>query len=89
MCQFITNNHASFHLCWTENLLNHEKVSKYYEYDCLQNFILLFIPLLTTLIVKNSLILAGIFFVFLQKRVRLSLKGFQYQIWTSVKRLGK
>ena len=32
--QFITNNHASFHLWWTERLLNHQKVSKYYEHDC-------------------------------------------------------
>ena len=31
--QFITDNHASFHLWWTENLLNHQKVSKYYEHD--------------------------------------------------------
>ena len=26
---FITNNHASFHLWWKENLLNYQKVSKY------------------------------------------------------------
>ena len=32
--QFITADHVSFHLCWKENLLNHEKVSKYYEHDC-------------------------------------------------------
>ena len=31
---FITNNHPSFHLWRKENLLNHEKVSKYYEDDC-------------------------------------------------------
>ena len=29
--QFITNNRASFHLWWEENLL---KISKYYEHDC-------------------------------------------------------
>ena len=34
--QFITNNHASFHFWWKENLLNHQKVSKYYEHDCRQ-----------------------------------------------------
>ena len=33
--QFITYNHASFYLWWKENLLNYQKVSKYYEYDCL------------------------------------------------------
>ena len=32
--QYVTNNHASFHLWWKENLLNHQKVSKYYEHDC-------------------------------------------------------
>ena len=30
----ITNNHVSFHLWGKENLLNHQKVSKYYEHDC-------------------------------------------------------
>ena len=32
--QFITNNDASFHLWWKKNLLNYQKVSKYYEYTC-------------------------------------------------------
>ena len=32
--QFITSNHASFHLWWKEKLLNHQKISKYYEADC-------------------------------------------------------
>ena len=31
---FITNNHASFHLWWNENLVKHQKVSKCYEHDC-------------------------------------------------------
>ena len=31
---FITNNHASFHLWRKANLLNHQKVSQYYEHDC-------------------------------------------------------
>ena len=31
---FITDKHASFHLWWKENLLNYQKVSKYYEHDC-------------------------------------------------------
>ena len=30
----ITNNHASFHLWWKGNLLNHQKVPEYYELDC-------------------------------------------------------
>ena len=32
--QFITNNHASFHLLWKKNLLKHQKVSTYYEHGC-------------------------------------------------------
>ena len=45
-----------------------------------------FLCLLTALIVKNSHILIGIYFIFLKKRPRPNLKGFQYQTWTSVKR---
>ena len=30
---FITNNHISLHLIWKENLVKHQKVSKYYDYD--------------------------------------------------------
>ena len=41
-------------------------VSKYYEHDSLQNFILLFMSLLTALIVKNSHMLAGIYYIFLK-----------------------
>ena len=75
--KFITHSHASFHLRWKENLLNYQKVAKYYEHDCLQNFIILFISFLTALIVENSLLFAEIFFVFLKKRPILNLKGFQ------------
>ena len=31
---FVTNNHASFHLWWKENLVKHQEVSKYYVHDC-------------------------------------------------------
>ena len=34
ICQFITNNHASFHVWWKKNFLNHQEVSKYFEHDC-------------------------------------------------------
>ena len=30
----ITNNRAPFHLWWKENLVKHQKISKYYENDC-------------------------------------------------------
>ena len=43
-------------------------------------FFLLFMSLLTSLIVKNSHILAGIYFIFLKKGPKSNLKDFQYQI---------
>ena len=49
---FISKKWASFHLWQEENLVKYQKVSIYYENDCLQNFILLFMPLLTAPIVK-------------------------------------
>ena len=52
-----------------------------------KNFLLLFMSLLTDPIVKTSHNLAGIYFIFLRQRPKPNLKGFQYQIWTSVKRL--
>ena len=51
---------------------------KYYKLGCLKNFILHFMSLLTSLIVKNSHTLARIYFVFLTKRPRSNLKSFGY-----------
>ena len=48
-------------------------------------FFLLSKPMLTVSVAKNSHILALIYFIFLRKRLRPNLKGFQWQI--SVKRL--
>ena len=45
----ISNHRATFHLWRKENLLRHQKVLNYYENDCLQNFLLLFVSLLTGL----------------------------------------
>ena len=73
---FIANNRASFHLRWKYNLVKHQKFSKYFDDDCLQNF-LLFLSLLTAPIVKNSYILDGIYFVFLKRRPSPNLKVFQ------------
>ena len=41
--------------------------------------------LLAAVIVKNSHILSGGYFIFLKKRPRTNLKGFQYKIWISMK----
>ena len=54
------NNRISFHWWQKEDVVNHEEVSKYYENDCLQHFLLLFMSLLTAIIVKNSRISARI-----------------------------
>ena len=70
-------------------MIKHEKVSKYYHHDCLECLLSLFISLLTTRIVQNNHILAEIYFTFLKSYPRLKLKNFQYQIWTSVKKIGK
>ena len=65
MLEFLFNKIAS--LRQNENLLKPQKVSKYYEHDCLRKFLLLFMSLLTALIVKSSHILAAISFKFLKK----------------------
>ena len=52
--------------CGKKNLLNHHKASQFFEYDCLQSFLLLFMSLLTTLIVKNSYIFPGVDIIFLE-----------------------
>ena len=72
---FINNNHVWLHLWWKGNLLNHQKVSKYFKYDCLQNFILLFMSLLTVWIVKSNS-LAGICFIFLKDVLDYTWKAF-------------
>ena len=45
--------------------------------------------LLTALIVENSHILARIYFIFLRHVLDHTLKCYQYEIWTSVKRSGE
>ena len=45
-----------------------------------------FMSLLTAPIFKNSQFLAEIYFISLNKQPRSNFQGFQYQIWTSVKR---
>ena len=51
---FVSNNRASFHLWRKEKLVKHQNVSRYFENDCLQNFLLLFMSLLTAPIVESS-----------------------------------
>ena len=44
---FFNKNHSSFHFWGKKNLTKYQKVSKCYENECLKNFLLLFISLLT------------------------------------------
>ena len=60
---FATDNHASLDGRLKENLVKHQRVSKYYENECLQNFLLLF-SFVRAAIVKNSHIWTGIYFFF-------------------------
>ena len=73
---YIINNYSLLHLWWKESLLNYQKVSKYYEHDCLQNVVLLFMSPLKALIVKNSHILIWIYFIFLQITPRPNMRDF-------------
>ena len=59
-----------------EKLVKYQKNSKYYENDCLQNFILLFISLSTVPIVKNSHILARVYLILLQVVLKQIWKSF-------------
>ena len=65
-----------FHLWWKENLIKHLKVSKYYEKDCLQNFLLLFLLLLTAKLVKNGHIQARIYVIFLKNALKQTWNSF-------------
>ena len=66
---FISNNHALFHLWKKKNLVEYQKVSKYYDHDCLQIFLLLFMSLLTVSIVQSNHILAETYFIFMKRKV--------------------
>ena len=87
---FIIDNPTSFHLRWKEKLLIYQIIWKHYEHSCMKNFLSLFKYLLTALLVKSKSYYGwDLLFIFLKNRRRPNLKGFQYQIWTSVKRWGK
>ena len=82
---FLSNNGPSFHLWWKENLVKHREVSKYYETDCLQNFILLFMLFLTTEFVKNDHIKDRIFFIFLKNVLKQTRHSFNTKFQTQWK----
>ena len=57
-----TSNHDSFDLWWTQSLAKYQKVSKCYVHASSQ-FLFRFTFLKTTVIVKNSSILAAVYFI--------------------------
>ena len=70
---FISNNRALPHFGGKKSLVKHQKVSKRYEKDCPQNFLLLFMFLLKRKFAKNCDIFA---------RIHLNiLKNVVTQIW--------
>ena len=54
------------------HLVKHQKVPQYYFHDCLKNFILLFMSLLTAPVVKNSYIYAIIYLIFIKNVLKNS-----------------
>ena len=70
------NMRASFHLWWNENLVEYWKVSTCYENDCLQNFLLLFMSLLTTPTVQNSYTYSRFYFIFQNNVLKKTWKSF-------------
>ena len=81
----ISNNRPSFHLWWKKNLGKLQQVSKYYEKDCLQIFLLLLMSLLKIKIVKNIHILSKIYFIFLKNVLKQTRKSFNTKFQTQWK----
>ena len=83
---FIINNPPLFHLWWKEHLVKHQKVSKYYEPDSLQIFLMLFYVFIKNWFFQEQSYLGKNFLCVSKKCPQSNLKGFWNQIWTSVKR---
>ena len=72
----LLNNRQSFHLWRMENLVKHRKIPKYYETDCLQNFLLRYMFLIITNFVKDNHIQARIWFIFLKNLLNQTWNAF-------------
>ena len=68
---FISNNRALFHLLINENLVKHQRVSKYYENDCGLSSIFNVVKLLQMLLIRGILMV---------KKPDLCYAGFIIQI---------
>ena len=71
-------------MCFYRLWSNIKIISIYYDHDCLQNFLLLFMSLLKAPIIKKSYFTWN-FPNISKKRPKPKLKVFQYQNSTSVK----
>ena len=82
---FISNNHTLFNLRWKENVQKHQKVSKLYDNYCLQKFVLSFLLLVTTPVVRNSHIQARFYFIFLKNILKPTWNRFNNKFWSQSK----
>ena len=73
---FITNNRPSFNSWLKETVVKRQEVSKYYENDCLQNFLLRFMSLLKANFVKNIHIWARIYFLLAKNLLQQNWNSF-------------
>ena len=73
---FITNNRPSFNSWLKETVVKRQEVSKYYENDCLQNFLLRFMSLLKANFVKNIHIWARIYFLLAKSLLQQNRNSF-------------
>ena len=86
---FVSNNRQSVRLWWKEYLVKHQEVTKYYENDSLQNFLLVFMSLIPTKFVRNSHIWAKTYFIFLENVLKQTWNSFntkfedQWNSWKS------
>ena len=82
---FISNHLPSFYLWEKENLINHLKVSKYYQTDSLKTFLLFVMLLLAAKSVKTSDISTTILFIFLKKVLKETWNSFNTKSQTQWK----
>ena len=78
---FISNNCISSRLWSKESLVKHQKASKIYAIDCLQNFLSLFMSLLTVKFAKSSHFKARIYLIFLKNVVKQNWNSFNTKFW--------
>ena len=82
---FICKNPTSSHLKWKENFIKHQKVWCYWEVDCLQIILMVFMSLLRAKFVRNSHIWARTYFFFLKDSLKQISNSFNTKFWNHLK----